>query len=298
MRDFPHPSRSPVPSGLREQTNGEQTNEQTKGEQTREPRPPASSAPADGALSPAPSSKTLNGSVGWSVGGGGLLSEGDEAQGSSSHVLTPEGERSRCGDTPDVSPWGGGETTSDARGLPPRGRGDTGPGSLESPSEAMASFRGQGWARVPDAIQVVLMSDELTPTEGRVLLVMTRSANWSPEKQKGIPATWLSAAAVARMARCHISAAERALARLGSGQWRERNRGGIAVHDRKPLCLLRDATEDEAAGVLENFTARPGKPPTVRIFRHPRFWRVNALVREEIDYLLAHPRSRLPWNQP
>ena len=261
--------------------------EQTSGgpASVRSQSPAPSCAPVGERSNGLPPSKPLHRSVQCSVGSSGLLSSPDSAQPSSSHVLGPSAGREGCGETPEEPPQRHGE-----KGVSPRGREET----RESASQAMRAFRDQGWTRLADPLLVLILSDTLTAAEVRVLLVFVRAANWSPDRQHGMPATWISVTEVAKRARCDISTAQRAVSRLGSTTWREKGKSGIAVHERRPLCVLRDATEDEAAGVLEGFTARPGRPPKVRVFRHPDYWQVNALIEEEVNCLLAHPRSRIP----
>ncbi|MFN8179088.1 MAG: hypothetical protein U0167_14250 [bacterium] len=156
----------------------------------------------------------------------------------------------------------------------------------------MAFYRGTPFARVGDVLLALMgVPDLLSGTEVRVLLFLAKHANWKPELQGGVPGTFVSARALAEESAASESSVERALARYGSEPFREKRKNGVDVADRRPLSIVRDATEDESSGVMEAFMAREGRPPKVRVFRHPRYWTLPKWAEAEFRKRLS-PKLR------
>lgn len=134
----------------------------------------------------------------------------------------------------------------------------------------------------------------LNESEMKGLLGLLRCTNWSPKRQGGYPATFVTIARLATLTGLAESTVEQVLKRFGVEEYRARSKDGGTV-DRAPLGILRTANEDEQAKVLEDFEARVGAPPAVRIFQDPSEWTLPKSARREFLSRLSEAAKRQIW---
>jgi hypothetical protein len=160
-------------------------------------------------------------------------------------------------------------------------------------SDAMALFQIKRFTRIHE-VHMALMGipNLLKPADRQVLSFLSRCCNWSPTHQGGIPATFVSARELAKSSGYCEQTVEAALKHLGSEPYHEVDGGVI---QRQPLKVIRNATEDEAAKVFESFHAREGRPPRVRVFRHPKYWDLPKWALEEFRKRLHESLVKEIW---
>jgi hypothetical protein len=169
--------------------------------------------------------------------------------------------------------------------------------SAENPRDAMEVLLAGQFGRWPKAIRILTTlkrgTQWLIPRSVVLVLgCLIEKANWSPDEQGGIPATFVSAAAIASETGLSENSVHHALQHLGTGKYRRRNHEGNDVHELPGLGVIRKATVDEALKVTEGFQRLASRPPQVWVFRDPKFWNLSGWAAAQFGERYAPSKSR------